>query len=404
MTSLFKPARFGILVSGATESISTTSRNTKSDMKSRLSRYTAQHPPDPDFDRLRTALLRQGEPDRLPLFEVGIDDEVISTMLGETVRNPALVGRTVLKAGKVASEDTERYVAQLARAYYLLGYDHLFLNVYPPWSSFARVGEDTALLRRAGGRAWVDEARGPISKVQDLEQFEWCGLDDVDFSPVEYAAQILPEGMKLILCTRGVMDWLMKLMGLEGLCFALADAPDSVGAIAGWVGNHVVELVRRLAGMRRVGAITIEDDMGFKTSTLISPVALRRYVLPWTKQFVAATHAQGLPLILHACGNVESIMDDLIDDVGIDAKHSFEDAIMPVAEVKARYGHRMAILGGLDMHLLASGGPEEVRTATRQVIQDCSPEGGFALGSGNTIANYVPLGNYFAMLDEARNE
>jgi uroporphyrinogen decarboxylase len=372
-------------------------------MESRLSRYTTQHPPDPDFDRLRTALLRQGEPDRLPLFEVGIDDEVISTMLGETVRNPAFVGRTVLKAGEVASEDTQRYVGQLARAYYHLGYGYLLLNVYPPWRSSSRVGEDTALLRRAGGRAWVDEAQGPISNFQDLEQYEWCRLDDVDFSPVEYAAQVLPEGMKLIVCTRGVMDWLMKLMGLEGLCYALADAPYLVGAIAGRVGKQVVELVRRLAGMRRVGAITIEDDMGFKTSTLISPAALRRYVLPWTKQFVEATHAQGLPFILHACGNVERIMDDLIDDVGIDAKHSFEDAIMPMAEVKARYGHRLAILGGLDVHLLASGSAEEVRSATRQVIQDCGPDGGFALGSGNTIANYVPLANYFAMLDEARN-
>ncbi|MGD2039201.1 MAG: uroporphyrinogen decarboxylase family protein [Anaerolineae bacterium] len=194
----------------------------------------------------------------------------------------------------------------------------------------------------------------------------------------------------------------MKLMGLETLCYALADDPDLVGAIAERVGKHTLELVDRLAGMRRVGAITIEDDMGFKTSTLISPGALRRYVLPWTKRFVDASHAQGLPFILHACGNLERVMDDLIDDVGIDAKHSYEDAILPMVEVKARYGQRMCILGGLDMHLLASGSPEEVRAATHQVIGDCAPGGGFALGSGNTIANYVPLENYFAMLGGAK--
>jgi uroporphyrinogen decarboxylase len=371
------------------------------DMESLLSRYIKGHPPDPDFGQLRQALLRQGEPDRLPLFEVGIDYEVISNLLGETVYNPAFMGRTILKAGEVNREATERYVGQLVRAYRHLGYDYVFLNVYPPWQGSVLVGGDTALMQRVGGRAWVDESRGPISNWRDMESFEWGGLEDVDFWPLEYAAQILPEGMALIVCTRGVMDWLMKLMGLETSCYALADDPDLVSTIADRVGKHTLELVYRLAGMRNVGAITVEDDMGFKTSTLISPGALRRYVLPWTKQFVDVSHAQGLPFILHACGNLERVMDDLLDEVGIDAKHSFEDAILPMAEVKARYGERMCILGGLDMHLLASGSPEQVRPATRQVICDCAPGGGFALGSGNTIANYVPLENYFAMLDEA---
>lgn len=372
-------------------------------MESLLSRYVGEYPPHPDFGRLRRVLLRQGEPDRLPLFEVGVDDEVVSKLLGETVHNPAFVGKTALRAGEVDRKTTERYVWHLARAYYLLGYDYLFLNVYPTWQTSALIGGDTASMQRANGRAWVDESRGPISSWQELESFEWGGLQDVDFWPLEYAAQILPEGMALIVCTRGVMDWLMRLMGLETLCYALADDPDLVSAITEQVGKQVLDLVRQVTGMRRVGAITIEDDMGFKTSTFISPEALRRYVFPWTRTFVEATHASGLPFILHSCGNLEKVMEDLIDDVGIDAKHSYEDAILPMAQVNARYGQCMAILGGLDMHLLASATTEQVRAATRQVIRDCAPGGGFALGSGNTIANYIPLGNYFAMLDEARN-
>ncbi len=48
-------------------------------------------------------------------------------------------------------------------------------------------------------------------------------------------------------------------------------------------------------------------------------------------------------------------MDDLIDDVGIDAKHSYEDVIMPVWEAKKKWGHRMALIGGVDMDVLARG-------------------------------------------------
>jgi uroporphyrinogen decarboxylase len=96
-------------------------------------------------------------------------------------------------------------------------------------------------------------------------------------------------------------------------------------------------------------------------------------------------------------------MEDVIGDVRADAKHSFEDVILPMPVVKAKYGQRIGILGGVDMHILAAGTQEIVRAATREAIHSCAPGGGYAFGSGNTIANYVPLDNYLTMLDEARS-
>ena len=94
--------------------------------------------------------------------------------------------------------------------------------------------------------------------------------------------------------------------------------------------------------------------MGFRTATLITPAALRRYTLPWHKRFAAMTHATGLPYFLHSCGNLSLIMEDLIDDVQIDGKHSYEDAIIPVDDFQARYGDRIAVLGGIDVNILAA--------------------------------------------------
>jgi uroporphyrinogen decarboxylase len=367
-----------------------------------LSHWNIDRPPAPDFGRLRQALMRYAVPDRLPLFEIRIDDEVVSALLGETVHNPGYMGRRALGTGGASREDIERYVRQLVRAYYHLGYDYVPVPVYLPMGSPMLLGRDTATLERAKGRAWVDETRGPIADWEDFEGYGWCELVEVDLYAVEYAARILPAGMALIVFTRGVMEWLMRLIGFEPLCFALVDDPALVEAVAERTGNLVVDLIDRVAGLNGVGAVSIYDDMGFKTGTFISPEYLRRYVLPWTRRCVEAAHGQGLPFILHACGNLEQIMDELIDRVGIDAKHSFEDTILPMATVKARYGGRIGILGGVDMHLLASGTPEAVGRAARQVIADCAPGGGYAFGSGNTIANYVPLQNYLRMLNEAR--
>jgi uroporphyrinogen decarboxylase len=80
--------------------------------------------------------------------------------------------------------------------------------------------------------------------------------------------------------------------------------------------------------------------------------------------------------------------------------HSFEDVILPVWEAKRKWGTRMALLGGVDMDVLARGSEEQVRAYTRRCIEECAPGGGWALGSGNTVANYIPVGNFLAMLDE----
>ena len=161
-------------------------------------------------------------------------------------------------------------------------------------------------------------------------------------------------------------------------------------------------MYRGLCDIEHVGALWLNDDLGFKTQTMISPADLRAFVFPWHKRLVEYAHAHGKPVILHACGNLKEVMDDLIDDVGIDAKHSFEDIIQPVTEAKRQYGARVALIGGIDVDVLARCTEEEVRRYTRRVIEECAPGGGWALGSGNSVANYIPVRNFLAMLDEGR--
>jgi uroporphyrinogen decarboxylase len=106
---------------------------------------------------------------------------------------------------------------------------------------------------------------------------------------------------------------------------------------------------------------------------------------------------------LHSCGNLDTIYEDLISDVGINGKHSFEDAILPVEQFYARYGERIAVLGGIDVDILAAGTPQQVRKRARTLIAVCGARGRYAIGSGNSIPSYIPAENYLAMVDEALN-
>jgi len=95
-------------------------------------------------------------------------------------------------------------------------------------------------------------------------------------------------------------------------------------------------------------------------------------------------------------------MGDLIEVVCIDGKHSFEDTIGDVREAKRLYGDRIALLGGIDVDFLCRASEEEIRSRVRETLDVCHPGGGYCLGTGNSVANYIPLHSYLVMLDEGR--
>jgi uroporphyrinogen decarboxylase len=214
------------------------------------------------------------------------------------------------------------------------------------------------------------------------------------------AEEILPEGMGYILQSSGILENLMWIMSYEGLSAALYDDPELVGNVCDRVGELIYESYKQGIANEKVIGIFFGDDMGFKTSTMISPEHLRSYVFPWQKKLVDLCHEHNKIFILHACGNLEGVMDELIDYVGIDAKHSYEDTIEPVGSFKKRYGDCIGIVGGVDVDVLARSTPEDTAIYTRRVLDECVSDGGYALGSGNSVANYIPLENYFSMLRE----
>jgi uroporphyrinogen decarboxylase len=192
------------------------------------------------------------------------------------------------------------------------------------------------------------------------------------------------------------------LFGFETFCYKLYEEPDLVEAVIRKVGSFAEAVAESLCDFQCVGVVCLSDDLGYKTSTMISPEDIRRLFLPWHKRIADVVHRRGKLLFFHCCGQMYSLIDDYIDYVRIDAKHSFEENVLPVTEVKRLYGGRLSLLGGMDVDLLARGTEKSIRTKTREVLDVCMPGGGFLLGSGNWVSEYVPVDNYLIMLDEAR--
>ena len=89
--------------------------------------------------------------------------------------------------------------------------------------------------------------------------------------------------------------------------------------------------------------------------------------------------------------------------MGFDGRHSYEDNIMPVEEAYEVYGDRIAILGGMDMDFVYRETPENIYRRSMQMLERSAARGGYALGTGNSVADYLPFDHYMAILQAARD-
>ncbi len=344
--------------------------------------------PDPDVERFKT-VLRRGRPDRVPLVELMIADEVLGELHGSPLA-PLSANAT--------RRQLEQWAAERVQMWRRLGYDYYRVRAEIPFAVSRLPAKDTA-PSAAGERQWVNEREGLIRSWQDLERYPWPRQADIDFGQAEAALGCLADGMEGIGFSGGVLEWASTLLGLETFSVLLYDDPKLVREVVDRVGRVIYEAFEAFCQMDSIFAVWLGDDMGFKTATLLSPEHLREFILPWHRTYAELAHSKGRFFMLHSCGYVDSIMDDLIDDVKIDAKPSFEEAITPVTEFKHRWGSRVAVLGGVDVDVLTRGTVEDVRNATRRILEACAGDGGYACGSGNSVPNYVPAANYLAMVE-----
>jgi len=374
--------------------------------------------PSPDFTEFKAVIKGTKELCRVHFFELLIDAEVIALMSEKMMARklPSLIN--IIK-DKVRDFHTGKKVVLLSQSreklfcqdyvdfYYHMGYDclpepYLLLTVNAILESLLpkiRRSVDTAHISR-DERTWAEEGKGIITSWEEFEAFPWekMNLEFEDY--YRFLGQKLPQGMKLTVTMPFFEQVLEKLLGYEGLFYLIYDQPDLIEAVFDQWGQIVYSYYKQVVSLPSVGVIFHGDDLGYKTATMLRPDTLRKLVFPWFKKYASLAHKHEKMFFLHSCGNVLEIMEDLIEDVGIDGKHSFEDVIIPVTEFKRRYGTRIGTLGGVDMDKLCRLGKEAVRQYVREILDQCMPGGRYVLGSGNSVANYVPVENYLVMLEE----
>ncbi len=328
-------------------------------------------------ERVVTALERK-TPDRVPTFELAIDSQVIraiapgADLLGfvETVGLDAVAVRPDMRRERLG-EDLFR--------------------------------DERGLLLRRTTQDYLEPVETVIRSADDLRRFEFPDpYAPHRFETLQKAVGRFRGRLPVIAFLRDGWSEARDLHGFSESLVDLHDNPDLIRGIIDKAVDYYCEMGKLAAGLGAEIALS-GDDFAGNNGLFMSPRHFQEFIYPAMKRLYASWHRSGLYIIKHSDGNLNPILDLLVD-TGLDCLHPIDPlAGMSLENVKKEYGRRICIMGNVNCAgNLVFGTPKQVVEEVKRCIDVAAPEGGYICSSSNSIPRSVKPENYLAMIEAVK--
>ena len=328
-------------------------------------------------ERFLTALRRE-QPDRVPIWELIINEPTLSGMYGDI-------------------------------GYFALA-ERIGLDAVTVFEDHRREDVGNGMFKDEWGITWGMEPcgvayplGGPVKKKADLDAYKPPDPNaDYRLDTLREAVRRFKGDKAVVLCCHEGFEFSHYLYGMGNLLMAYVEDPAFVHRLARIVVDYKKAVLRR-AVEEGVDVIVSGDDYAFRTAPLMSPTHFVEYSAPYIEEMAAAAHDCGVPFIKHTDGYIWPILDVIVE-AGVDAIDPIEPiAGMDIGEVKAKYGDRVALVGNVDCtQVLTKGAADEVVDAVKETIAKASVGGGHIIASSNSIHPGVKPENYRVMVEAAQ--
>jgi hypothetical protein len=189
-----------------------------------------------------------------------------------------------------------------------------------------------------------------------------------------------------------VGSWGTEALGPEGMLFASIDDPDLlIGACRIANDAHLANLKACLdAGIR----VVYDSWFQCSPSTGWKPSTYENVFLPLVRECIDLTHQYGALYIYQDDGKMNDYIP-LIVDAGVDVVSGLQPPTVGdvvLADVKRKFGKKVALFGGLDpCYTFDMGTMETVKTGVISALRDGAPGGGYVLGTAEAVDPVVPV-------------
>ena len=252
-------------------------------------------------------------------------------------------------------------------------------------------------------RAYSDEYPSaldyPINNISDLRAYKMPDADDETiYTTLLHAIDRLGKEKAVIGRVRDVFSLPRDLLGFENCLMDFIIEPELVSMIMEMSVEYSLKVAKNMKSMG-ITIIGCLDDIADAKGPFMGPELYRLQVLPYFKKFIKDCHALGLKVIKHSDGNLNPILDDLIDS-GIDGLDPIDPmGMMDIKSIKQKYGNKIVLKGNIDcVWTLVSGTKEQVERDVIKCLEEGMPNGCFIISSSNSIHKSVNPENYAHML------
>jgi len=326
------------------------------------------------------AALDLQEPDRIPTWELIINEPVITALAGPVSKEDFYESEDL--DGISVFEDVRRIEWIDATSY------------RDEWGILWRI-EPTGLAYPSGG---------PIRTPEDLAEYSPPDPNaDHRLESLQRAVRRFGGSRAVVFACHEAFEFSHYLRGMTTLLMDYYRNPGLARRLARIVTDYKKTVIARAIDAGADVVLT-GDDYCNRNGPLMSVAHFERFVLPYLRETVGVARRRGVPYIKHTDGNIWPIFE-LMVDAGISAIDPLEPAAgMDIGKVKQEYGDRICLVGNIDCgELLSRRAPKDVVASVKETIAKAGQGGGYILSSSNSIHPAVRPHNYQAMVEAARH-
>lgn len=286
---------------------------------------------------------------------------------------------------------------------------HVAVNTGMAGGLSETVLEDTSefLITRDcyGRRAKLFKGRSTIAlpldyPVTDMDSWRrvkpWYEFSEARFGADWAAAarQARDRGALVVVSIPGGFDEARQLLGEENTCLAYYEQPELMQEILDTIGSTAERVLERVSREVTVDVLSVHEDMAGKSGSLAGPRQIAEFISPYYHRAWDPLRARGARLFQQdSDGNMNGVIPAFID-AGLNCMFPMEPAAgMDIVQVRQAYGQKLAVMGGIDKHVLRQG-QAAIRRELEYKLQPLMRTGGVVFGLDHRIPNGTPLADY----------